>query len=357
MKRGGSWLALVLTVVLLAGLLAGCGDTQTQEPVPEETAAVDLPVPAQPEQPAEPEQPDTPVPTVTAAVMPAVEAAFDETLLVDNDDIAVTVTEFDPVSQWGPIFTVLLENKTERDLYFTLANVSVNNVMNDPIWGENVPAGESVYSYIYWYPEDMLSSGINYVEHVSATLWVYDRDDHTAPDIYEDTVSWSVSTSGTDLPATQRMVYDGSFEPIEILTGDVIAYLVDYTPTGEWGPALTVYLENNGGQTVLLAMTDVSVNGVACDPYWNENVAPGKISYSTCFWWDEDLQELGIDKIETVDFTFLAIDHSDWGELASVTMTVSVEGTGQVIAQSGSGTVTLENSLTSGEQVFLLPGE
>lgn len=350
MRRVEHRIALVLTVLLLAGLTAGCGAGQAEEPVA--TAAVETESPLTEQQPAAVEEP---APEVTAAVLPTVETAFDETVLVDNDDIAVTVTEFAPNSQLGPAFTVLLENKTEAALYFTLANVSVNDVMIDPIWGENVPAGESLYSYIYWYPEDLLSSGINYVEHVDATLWVYHREDHTEPDIYEDAVSWAVANSGTDQPSTRRMVYDGSFEPVEILNGDLVAYLVDYTPEGEWGPALTLYLENNGGETVLLAMVNTAVNGVACDPYWNLDVTPGKIAYSTCFWWAEDLEALGIDEIETVEFTFLAVDHDDFKQLASVTMTVSVAGDGELLAGQPA-TVTMENGLSGSEQDILLPG-
>lgn len=317
------WLALILTAAVLLGLMAGCGAGEDAEDMESgaESAASEMD-------------------GGTAA-----EVSFDETVLADNDDIAVTVKTFNPNDQRGPTFTVLLENRTETNLYFTMTNVSVNDVMNDPVWGESVPAGETVSSDIYWYPEDMLSSGIHYVEEVEALLWVYDSADYAAQDVYEGAVHWSVTNTGTDLPATEQMVYDGSFEPVEIFSGDITAYLVDYSAEGEWGPFFTVYLENNSDADVLLAMTGAAVNGVSCDPYWNEDVNPGKIAYSRCVWWDEDLAENGIDQIETVEFTVRAIDYDGWQELASVTMTVSVEGTGKVLNREGDREVIMGVSL------------
>ena len=321
MKRVGSWLAFVLAAVLLAGLLAGCG-AQTAQSGAGQTAADGT------------EDLNEPVLT-----MPAVESAFEETVLVDNDDIAVTVTGFDPVSENCQTFTVLLENKTDQNLCFSWDKCSINGVMVQVYLKEEVRAGKSVSVDQLWGAPYLIPRGINYIEDVECVLRVYDPD--TRDNVYKDTVSWSVSVSGTDLPPTQPVEFDHGFDEIELVNGDVTAVIKDYDPQGNYdgGPSLVLYVENNTDTTIWFEVDDAAFDGVERDTYGGaEAVFPGAVAYSYCSWLKQDLEEASVDEAEALTFDFIVKDDDSRELLADVLVTMDATG-GELRDTTGPATV------------------
>lgn len=265
-----------------------------------------------------------------------VEASLEPVVLADNDSLTATVTEYNQESDRGPAFTLLLENKTESTLYFTMENVSVNDVMNDPFWGVNVAAGDKISSELYWAYQDLATTGIHYIQEVEGVLWVYDADDYSVGDVYKAPVAWHVDNGETELPPAEEAVFRGGIEEIELLaTEELTAVIKDYSPQGEWGPMLTIYLENNTDSTILFRMSDVTVNGKSFTTHWTTDVQAGKVAYSPCYWWQDDLEENQIREIETMSFAFHALDFDTMESLTGTTVTISLEGDGAVLARSG----------------------
>lgn len=317
------WPVIILTATLLAGLLMGCSKDGSVQKEEEKSQAYI-------EENSGEESTDAVETEAVEKVMPY--ALMEEQTLVDNENITVTVKAYDPSGDLGPTFTLLLENKTESNLYFTLSEVSVNDVMNDPMWGENVAPSTSISSELYWFPQDLAAVGINYIEEIEGTLWVYDAEDYSAEDVYEDTVLWTVTNSETSTPAVEEVEFAGGIDEIELFTTDrVSAVLKDFSIQGDWGPTLNIYLENHTESTVLFYMTSVYVNDIEIDPYWNEDVRAGKTAYSSCYWWQEELENRQIEEIKTLSFTFAAKQYESWDDLAEVTMTISLEGSGEVL--------------------------
>lgn len=260
-----------------------------------------------------------------AGALAAPESSVEETVLVDNDDVSVTVKSFEPEGAWGPCFEMLLENKTDRSLYFTLSDPAVDGVMCDPYWGESVPAGASAYSDLEWMLQSLQEVGVHYIESVNGVLRVFDDD--TFEDVYEAPVSWTVTVDGADTPAAEPVVFEHGFPVQEVLTGEELRFsVVDYDPAGSFdnGPQLVFYMENHTDRTVYFSADDVSVNGFVCDPYWGMTVAPGMAAYGKCSWWQDDLEKAHVDEIETVQFTVQATDDDTWDELASADVSVDV---------------------------------
>lgn len=111
--------------------------------------------------------------------------AFSPIVLVDNEDICVKITgaENDPI--WGYTLKVFLENRTDKELMFTVDNVSLNRFMCDPFWAESVAAGMKSNSSIYWFESALEENGISDVEEISLTLRVYDSKDFSAEDVFQ----------------------------------------------------------------------------------------------------------------------------------------------------------------------------
>lgn len=156
-----------LTIAVLTALaLTACGSSAAPT-VPDTTA------------PQAPIMPHTTPPETTA---PA-EGEFEPVVLVDNENVCVKIvgTEDDPV--WGYTLNVYLENKTDKELMFTVDEVSINRFMCDPFWAESVAAGMKSNSTIYWFESSLAENSITDVEEIHFTLRVYDANDFFAEDL------------------------------------------------------------------------------------------------------------------------------------------------------------------------------
>ena len=76
-----------------------------------------------------------------SVVTSAESAAPAETVLVDNDDITVVLTDTDPDDMFGYVLKLRLENKTDKTLMYAAENVSVNGFMVEPLFAQTVSAG------------------------------------------------------------------------------------------------------------------------------------------------------------------------------------------------------------------------
>ncbi len=162
-------LQYLIIAVLAAVTLTACGSKA--EPTAPETTA--------PQSPVAPVVPNTTPPESQAAQ----QEEFSPIVLVDNGEVCVKITgkENDPV--WGYTLNVYLENKTDKELMFTVDDVAINRYMCDPFWAESVAPGMKSNSSIYWFESNLAENSISDVEEIRFTLRVYDANDFFADDI------------------------------------------------------------------------------------------------------------------------------------------------------------------------------
>ena len=159
-------LALVLTMVACSS--AG-SDTETG------TDPVTTTSPLQTTVPATTTQPET-----TAL-------KFEQITLVDNENCTVIVKSIDPDNLFGYTLNVFLENKTDKELMFSVDDASVNGYMCDPFWVSTVSAGKKANKQISFSESDLEANGITEVTDITFTLNVYDNSDWTADYLVEET--------------------------------------------------------------------------------------------------------------------------------------------------------------------------
>ena len=269
------------------------------------------------------------------------EFSFEETVLVDNDDIYMALQEFDPDGRYGPSFSVELENRTDRPLQFSMTWCAIDEVVCPGYWSEKVAAGKKAYSEISWYAEDLAANGINYIETVEAGLWVYDADDLSADDIYDGKVSWSVPNSGTEIPSAELIESENGYDPIVLLRGLDMAFL-DFDADSDLGPTITFLFANRSDMDLTVSAEDVSVNGVMCDPLWAETIPAGKVAYGRCYWWEDDLADARIDAMETVEMPIEVYDEATYDTLAEFTIELDLAAPGELIGREGDAEIPVE---------------
>lgn len=160
---------LFLSAALVALLMAACS-VPAEEPTAGSTQQPNLNTPVIPA-------------TDPTDETEATEATFQPIVLVDNDDICVKINSTESDSIWGYTLNVYLENKTDKELLFTVDDVSINRYMCDPFWAESVAAGMKSNSSINWFESSLEENSISDVKEIVFTLRVYDANDFYADDV------------------------------------------------------------------------------------------------------------------------------------------------------------------------------
>ncbi len=137
----------------------------------------------------------------------------------------------------------------------------------------------------------------------------------------------------------EELTFDNGYEPMELLTGvdiSVVDFATVSNPEEAYeGPVLTFRIENRTDQDVTVNMDDVSVNDVMCDPLWIEHVPAGKIAYSQCEWWPEDLEDAKIDTMEKVGFSMDVYTEHSYDTLAEFTVELDLAVPGTILSREG----------------------
>lgn len=112
-----------------------------------------------------------------------------DVVMIDNDDVTVIVTGYDPDGFWGYTVNFYLINKTDQKLMFTTDDVSVNGYMLDPFYATSVLGGKVAYSSLDWSDDDFDENGITDVEEIEMKFRIYDYDDWMADDLVNELVT------------------------------------------------------------------------------------------------------------------------------------------------------------------------
>lgn len=286
-------LTVLLMSAILALNLAACSGT---EPQPTE------PTPTQP--------------TVTEPVIqtptepPVVPMEMGETVIIDNEKCTFTIKSASQNAYVGMTVEVLLENKTDKTLLFTWNNTSVNGFMHDPFWAEEVAAGKKANSTINFDTYQLEGYGVESVDEIEFTLYVYDSDDFMAEPYVNEV--FTIYPSGL---SAETMVYpvreSKAGEQVIVDNGDV-TFIVESAGVDGSFYNLRCYLSNKTDQNVLVSWEDVSVDGFMIDPLWAVTVAAGKQAVTEISFLRSDLADNGIENPGQIEFKLSVSDYDDW---------------------------------------------
>ena len=247
---------------------------------------------------------------------------FQETVLVDNDDLLfkITAIEDDPV--WGYTLKAQFENKTDKNLMFALDNVSVNGYMCDPFFAATVTAGMKANKDISFSKDSFKEINIKDVTDISLTLRVYDSEDITGEGLLlEDFIIYPLGKEAAKeyprQPQESDIVLFDNENCTMIVTG--------FDSESIWGYSANVYLVNKTDDTLMFSVGNAAVNGFMCNPYFAVTVAPGKQCITSINWSKDALTDNNITEVESITLPIRVYDSEDWskGDMINDTFTVN----------------------------------
>lgn len=238
------------------------------------------------------------------------EIAFEEVIVVDNDECLIKIVDIDPDNMWGYTLQAYLENKSSEISYmFSVVTASVNGVQSDPLFASEVAPGKKENAGISFMDSTLEENGITEYTDIELIFKVYDSDDWSADDVaYETAKIYPLGEEKAvrfvrDAQAADNLIIDN-----EHVSVTVTGYEIDDI----WGYTANLYLVNKTDLELMFSVDGVSVNGYMADPFYATSVYPEKSAFSSMYWSDETFAENGITEVEEIEFTFTVYDYNDW---------------------------------------------
>lgn len=104
------------------------------------------------------------------------QAADTDIVIVDNGQYKVTVTEFEYVAGWGYSIHMYIENKTDKTIYLSGDDYSLNDTDADTSYDDYVGAKGVSFSRLEWSQADLDDAEVEKVTSVNFTLSIYDEE-------------------------------------------------------------------------------------------------------------------------------------------------------------------------------------
>ncbi len=80
-----------------------------------------------------------------------------------------------------------------------------------------------------------------------------------------------------------------------------------------FGPEMYFFIENNNDKSITVQSRDVSIGGFMMDPYFSSEIAPGKMIVDDMGFSSNDLEDNGIETLDTVELYFHVYETDSWG--------------------------------------------
>ncbi|MBP5750944.1 MAG: DUF4878 domain-containing protein [Firmicutes bacterium] len=251
----------------------------------------------------------------------AVEYPISDTVLLDNDDVTVTV-QGGGADEWGNInFSVLCENKTDKDLTFRLEDLVVNGWYVGGSLYQDVAAGKSAVGDLDIWASDMETIGLENPDKVTAQVQVYNEEEWW-DDIYmvdEPVTFYPTELADSDITVPER---PAASDEIVLADDDNFTMILVDNGTGEWGGFnIRAYIKNKTDKPIYVDWEDVSMNGFMIDPYCGMTIPAGQQAMNEISFAVNEMEEAGIETVENIEFTLQVSDDTTGEELFNKAMT------------------------------------
>lgn len=150
------------------------------------------------------------------------------------------------------------------------------------------------------YPGELSMIGVESVDQISFMLKVYDTDDYFSDGYINE--PFTIYPTGADpeaYEAPERRTAEGE---VVILDEDVKAVVMECKKETYFGYYVVCYFENNTDKDLSFKFEDVKLNGKELgDAYWYVDIPAGGRGFERQYFYDTKLQELEIEKLETIE--------------------------------------------------------
>lgn len=232
-------------------------------------------------------------------------AAIEQSVVYDHNGITITVKGIDYYAFSGPAINFLFENNSPTSVTIQSRNVSVNGYMVDPIMSTDVAAGKKSNDSMTFLRSDLAEAGITTIADIEFSFHIFDDDSW---DSIDDSDIIRIETSAAK---GFQFTYDNSGN--QVYNDNGIEIVVKGLSEESWmGTDVVIYICNTSNKNVTVQARDVSINGFMIDPVFSCDVISGKHAIDALSFFRSDLEENGIERIESMELSFHVFDTDSW---------------------------------------------
>lgn len=284
MKKRAKFLALVFSLTVVCTMLFGCGSS-TGEKKQIVTSGTEAGEAAVSENGGDSDTDKT-----------SADESITEQVLVDQDGIKITATEYVTDDIWGDGIKLMVENASDNDYTVGCDALIVNDYMITDLFSADVAAGKKSNEVMYLSSSELKAAGIDVVGKVEMYFHAYDSNwDSLFQNVYSEIETSQYSNMDTSPNDEGTELYNENGVRIVGKTVDENSF---------WGTAILLYVENTSGQNVGISVDNMSINGFMMSPFFSTTVYDGKKAIDDITVFSSDLEENGIESIDEVELKF-----------------------------------------------------
>ncbi len=277
MKKRTNLLALVLSITAITFTLLGCSsDTGQKKSIAAPGSATET--------------------GGGGADQASADESINEQVLVDQDGIKITATEYVTDSIWGDGIKLLVENNSANDYTIGCDALIVNDYMITDLFSADVAAGKKSNEVMYLSSAELKAAGIDTVGQIEMYFHAYDSNwDNLFKNVYSKLETSEFANMDTTPNDEGQELYNANGVRIVGKTVDENSF---------WGTAILLYIENTSGQNVGINVDNMSINGYMMTPLFSTTVYDGKKSIDDITIMSSDLEANGITSVDQVELKF-----------------------------------------------------
>ena len=243
----------------------------------------------------------------------------EEKVIFENKDIAITFTEIDysPIS--GPGLKFKIDNKGSKGVIIQSPYAVVNGYMVSPEMNLEVAEGKTATGSMILPYFNLAISEVRSLQKIEFVLRIVEAKTYepiTKTDLITVTTT-AKQEPQPDCDDNGQTAYDKNDVKI-ILKG------VNTDRAYSDGSELMVYMYNGTEQNIAVRTDDVIVNGYDMTSAMNCTILPDKRAVDVVTFYKLDMEEFGIDEIDSVKVSFEIKNADNWETLDATDM-ISVE--------------------------------
>ena len=221
---------------------------------------------------------------------------INEQVLLDQDGIKITATEYTTDSIWGDGIKLLVENNSQTDYTIGCDALIVNDYMITDLFSADVAAGKKSNETMYLSSSELEAAGIDSVGKIEMYFHAYDSSYNN---IFKNVYSEIQTSEYANMDTTPN---DAGTELYNQNGIKIVGKTVD--ENSFWGTAILLYIENTSGENVEINVDNMSVDGFMLSPIFSTTVYNGKKAIDDITLLQSDLEENNITSIDQVELQF-----------------------------------------------------
>lgn len=305
MKKKTNWIAVFACLVVFALMALGSGSSgsgETKEIVPTNEASSSV---------ADDDSKSKPTEATESEIDEVVEStvSIDEQVLLDQEGIVITASEYVSDAIWGDGIKLLIENNSTSDVTVGCNALIVNEYNISDLFISDIAAGKKANETMYLSSTELEAAGIDIVGQVEIYFHIYDSSSYDTifnSDCVTIRTSEYANMDTTPNDSGTELYNDGGIR--------IVGKTVD--ENSFWGTAILLYCENNSGNNVDILVEDMSINGFMMSPYFYTTVYDGRKSIDDITIFSSDLEDNGIESIDEVELQFHISDTDSYETIA-----------------------------------------